>query len=343
MDLRGPKRSFLQRLHAYAGLFREDFRRTDQARWAHAYLQGLLRDAGRKNVATLARRLVPPAGCGADDTAQALQNFINQSPWDEQQPWRRFRALLARRFGHPEGVFVIDDLTFLKQGQHSVGVQRQYSSALARKVNCQVAVAVHYVSRRGDFPLALRLYLPKDWLNAPRRLDAAGVPAECHRFATKGEIALELLDQVRAEEVPGRCVVAGAGYGTSPGFCEGLAARGLFYLVKVPEDVAAFAEKPLAVPDGHNGRAPAAVLSNLPAATSVRRAARLWDTHPRARAAYQRMRDELGLDHFEGRSWRGFHHHLCLVMLAYGFLLTEQERRGPSGGGRKGPRSLSRR
>ncbi|QDV35339.1 hypothetical protein ElP_42010 [Tautonia plasticadhaerens] len=38
------------------------------------------------------------------------------------------------------------------------------------------------------------------------------------------------------------------------------------------------------------------------------------------------MKEELGLDHFEGRSWRGFHHHACLVMLAYGFLASEQRR-----------------
>ena len=38
------------------------------------------------------------------------------------------------------------------------------------------------------------------------------------------------------------------------------------------------------------------------------------------------MKEELGLDHFEGRSWRGFHHHAALVMLAYGFLLLERER-----------------
>ena len=39
---------------------------------------------------------------------------------------------------------------------------------------------------------------------------------------------------------------------------------------------------------------------------------------------YQQMKEELGLNHFEGRSWRGFHHHACLVMLAYGFLALEQ-------------------
>jgi SRSO17 transposase len=56
---------------------------------------------------------------------------------------------------------------------------------------------------------------------------------------------------------------------------------------------------------------------------------------------YQQMKEELGLAHFEGRSWRGFHHHVCLVMLAYGFLALEQlrARRDPAKPGKRGIRS----
>jgi SRSO17 transposase len=50
------------------------------------------------------------------------------------------------------------------------------------------------------------------------------------------------------------------------------------------------------------------------------------------------MKEELGLDHFEGRGWRGFHHHAAMVILAYGFLLLEQARprAEPTGSGKKG-------
>ena len=41
---------------------------------------------------------------------------------------------------------------------------------------------------------------------------------------------------------------------------------------------------------------------------------------------YQQLKEELGLDHFEGRSWRGFHHHAAMTVLAYGFLLLERHR-----------------
>src|SRR5207249_11789459 len=125
------------------------------------------------------------------DPTQALQNFVNQSPWDEQVVWRRHRGHLAQAFGSPEGLFVLEDTSFPKQGQHSVGVQRQYCGALGKKANCQVAVSVHYVSPQGHYPLDLRLYLPDRWLTDAARLDEAGVPAAERRTLTKPEIALE--------------------------------------------------------------------------------------------------------------------------------------------------------
>ena len=41
---------------------------------------------------------------------------------------------------------------------------------------------------------------------------------------------------------------------------------------------------------------------------------------------YQQLKEELGIDHFEGRSWTGFHHHICMAFLAYGFLELERRR-----------------
>ena len=66
--------------------------------------------------------------------------------------------------------------------------------------------------------------------------------------------------------------------------------------------------------------------SNLPPARRRMRAVRLWKSRWPVEQGYQQMKEELGLDHFEGRSWRGFHHHVCLVMMAYGFLALEQLR-----------------
>ena len=316
----------------------------------------------------------------------------------------RYRALLAKTFADPAGVFVLDDTTFPKAGTHSVGVQRQYCGALGKKANCQAAVSLHYVGKAGHVPLGLRLFLPASWLEDSARLDKAGVPAAERRPLSKGEIALELLDQVRAEGVlPGQVVVGDSGYGVSGPLRAGLSARSLHYVLGVTGEMVVFTEEPRwQAPGPSGGGRPRArprlvqgsataqslrevaaqtprrkvtwregtkrplsarfawvrvwpahgwakgdcagqepiwllieeeadgtlkyAFSNLPPSTSRLQAVRLWHERWKIEQGCQQMKEELGLDHFEGRSWRGFHHHAALVMLAFGFLALEQRR-----------------
>jgi SRSO17 transposase len=400
----------LGRLRDYAELFRDDFRYKTQHAWSGVYLRGLLQDGERKSIEPMMARVPRPAELlDIRDPEQAMQQFVNQSPWDEQAVCRRYRAVMARPLASPQGIFVIDDTGSPKQGKHSVGVQHQYCGQLGKKANCQVAVTAHYVSPEGHFPAALRLYLPKSWTSSPKRLDAAGVPPLYRREQTKGRIALELLDQIRGEEVlPGNVVITDAGYGVSQDFREGLERRELFYIAGVTSEMVVFTEEPRWVAprpatggrpqsnpqladdsprpvslkslagrlprrkvtwrEGTKGKLAAKfawvrvwpaqdwarggcahggcahadpiwllieeradgeiqyAFSNLPANTRRIRAVRLWKSRWPVEQGYQQMKEELGLNHFEGRSWRGFHHHACLVMLAYGFLVQEQLR-----------------
>jgi SRSO17 transposase len=408
----------LARLQQYAQLFREDFRHKAQATYSALYLQGLLHDGDRKSIEPLSRRVILPPDLTIKDPEQALQQFVNQSPWDEQRLGQRYRKHLAQTFASPEGVFVFDDTGFPKQGKHSVGVQRQYCGALGKKANCQVAVSVHYVSPKGHYPLAMRLFLPDVWVKDKKRLDQAGVPQEFRRAQTKPQIALELLDGVRQEGLPGQVVVTDAGYGVSQDLRDGLTQRGLFYLAGVTAEMVVFTEGPQWITphaatggrpqtrprlaegsprpvslkelaartplrkvtwrEGTKGKLSAHfawlrvwpgqgwstgdcafaepiwlliekqadgklkyAFSNLPANTSRLRAVRLWKSRWPVEQGYQQMKEELGVDHFEGRSWRGFHHHVYLVMLAYGFLALEQLRakEHPAEPGKKGVHS----
>lgn len=408
----------LDRLAEYAGHFRDDFNRPRQAAWCGVYLRGLLTDADRKSIEPMARDAVLPAGLAVADPDQALQQFVSQSTWDDQAVGRRYRARMAGAFADPAGIFVIDDTTFPKRGRHSVGVQRQYCGALGKKANCQCAVSVHYVAPDGHYPLAMRLYLPDSWLEDPGRLDKARVPEGERRPLSKGQIALELLDQARGEGLAGQVVVADSGYGVSGPFRDGLAGRGLHYVVGVTDEMVVFTAEPhwIEPKAGTGGRPqerrrlaadssrpvslkelaertprdkvtwregtkgpmagrfswqrvwPAGgwatgecagagpiwllieeqadgtikyAFSNLPAGTSRIKAVRLWRSRWPVEQGYQQMKEELGLDHFEGRSWRGFHHHACLVMLAYGFLALERlrEKRKPAQPAKKGGRS----
>src|SRR6476620_9631377 len=116
----------LDRLRDYAARFAPDFPQSKPARWAGVYLQGLLLDGVRKSIEPIARRVSLPADLRSKDPEQALQQFVNQSPWDEQKVLARYRTLLAARFADPKGVFIVDDTSFPKRGRHSVGVQHQY-------------------------------------------------------------------------------------------------------------------------------------------------------------------------------------------------------------------------
>src|SRR3954449_4130593 len=244
----------LDRLAAYAASFRDDFNRPRQAAWCGVYLRGRIQDGDRKSAEPMAARVPMPEGLDVSDPDQALQQFLGQGTWDERAVLRRYRATMAAKFADPAGIFVIDDTTFPKQGKHSVGVQRQYCGALGKKANCQCAVSVHYVAPRGHYPLDMRLYLPESWLGDPGRLDKAKVPDDERRPLTKGEIALELLDRVRGEGLAGGLVVADSGYGVSGPFRDGLAERGLHYIVGVTDEMVVFTEEPRWVePKGSTG------------------------------------------------------------------------------------------
>jgi len=397
----------LERVEEYVALFAAEFGIVTRRHWAEVYVQGLFLDGERKSIQPLSQRVSVPGWHG--DTEQALQLFVNQSGWDEQAVLRTYRQLLAEWLADPAGVIVIDDTGFAKKGRHSVGVARQYSGTLGKTDNCQVAVSLHYAAPMGDYPLALRLYLPESWTSQPMRMETVRVPAEAQVPCTKGEIALDLLDQVRAEGLAHQAVVADAGYGLSVDFRRGLEDRHEQYVVGIAGKEAVFSEPPswAVGPETQRGRpptrryvavdtpAPVAVkqlaetlertplswrqgtkgplhaefawvrvwpahrwqhgraaddlpdleaearwllvewridgsiryaLSNLPAETPLVHAVELWKTRWHVEQGYQQLKEELGLDHFEGRSWPGFHHHASLCFLAYGFLALERLR-----------------
>src|SRR3954465_165109 len=177
----------LDRLAPFPRRVRDHLHPPRQAAYSGVYLQGLILDGERKSIEPLSRKVTLPTGLEVKDLDQALQQFVGQSTWDEQAVWKRYRSAMAATFASPAGIFVIDDTSFPKQGKHSVGVQRQYCGASGKKANCKVAPSVHYVSPKGHYPLALRLYLPESWMGDTKRLEKAGVPQEHRRAMSKGE------------------------------------------------------------------------------------------------------------------------------------------------------------
>ena len=86
----------------------ENFPQAKPARWAGVYLQGLLLDGDRKSIEPLSRRVGLPPGLQVKDPEQALQQFVNQSPWDDQQVLKRYRAVMAKALIVPDVMKLIN-------------------------------------------------------------------------------------------------------------------------------------------------------------------------------------------------------------------------------------------
>jgi SRSO17 transposase len=386
--------ALLNRLTRWLDQFKSCFGHRAQRVSLREYIDGLLGDSPRKSMHAMLARITEPR------SYQAFQHFITHAPWNTQAVWRRLLEVIPDR----DGVLILDDTPFLKQGSHSVGVGRQYVSTLQKIANCQVAVTAALWTGVRAWLLGAELYLPKDWLSAERRVEAQ-IPATV-RFQEKWRLALTLVRRVRAAGITPTCVIADAGYGDIAGFRTALDRAPLSYIVGISSKTTVFQGRPTVRPARYAGvgprprhprlapdtivynvrkliaqqpprrwrrvswrngdnrtwtaeflavrvtpvvdwrnrhalhelwlmaeRAVGASLphryyfSNFPATTSVRRLARVIHQRWAIEQQYQDLKTELGLDHFEGRTYHGWHHHVVLSAVAYAFLQTERRRR----------------
>lgn len=385
LDSDGAKR--LESYFAGIGDILNDARR--KASFA-MYSMGLLLDGERKSYEPMAARLCaePEAAERAHDR---LQHFCTDGRWSDRD---------VRRYAMRHGVdqmlgresiehWIVDDTGFLKQGKHSVGVQRQYTGSAGKTTNCQVAVSLSVSTATEHLPIDFELYLPELWTSDPARRKEARIPDDIV-FRTKPELALAMIDRALADGVPKGAVLADSGYGDSSVFREALRARGLDYAVGVhgptkvwlmdsklrrrgdPLSVHDLARqlspsryrrttwrdgsrRPLwsrfarlrVVPFHHDGTDPAHredvwlliewprdeaeptkyVFATMPRSITAKRLIRTVKERYRTERVYEDLKGELGLDHYEGRSYPGWNHHVTCVLSCYAFVLGERVRR----------------
>jgi len=377
----------------------EPMGRSERRHWARVYVHGLLLDGDRKSIEPLAARVA-----GAD--VQALQQFVGQSPWAVEEVQRRTARKAVDLLSEP-AVWILDETAFPKAGQHSVGAARQYCGTLGKVANCQVAVSLHWSSVAASCPILWRLYLPKEWLDDPERAAEGKLPPGTS-YRSKGDLALEIIDQALAWELPRLPVVADSFYGNEFAFRQALRERHLPYALQVepttvvwtedpnqplpppkktgrprkypplealprPQDLATVARqlpgsawRTVAWREGSRGversrfaqievwaahgwrkqehppRVAEWLLVEWPQESAqpikywlahwggqsvgLRRFVRVARSRWRVELDYRELKEELGLDHYEGRHWLGWHHHVCLVTMAFLFLRSEQAR-----------------
>ncbi|MBP8098821.1 MAG: IS701 family transposase [Arenimonas sp.] len=172
---------------------------------AGQFLDGLLGDERRKTGWMRAE-------AAGDPGPWRQQALLGRGRWDADALRDIVRDYVVETLAAPDAVLVIDETGFLKQGNASCGVARQYTGSAGKITNCQIGVFAAYVSRHGHALIDRALYLPKAWASDPARLAATHVPSGTV-FATKPALAVQMIDRAIAAQLPFAWVAADSVYG----------------------------------------------------------------------------------------------------------------------------------
>ena len=162
---------------------------------AKQYLQGQLQYQRWDNMVQF-EKIVP------ESDHQSLQHFASNSPWDDEPILDDVSQTISERIGDAQrGSLHIDESSFPKQGNDSVGVSRQYCGRLGKVDNCQVGVFLGYTSNSYRMLLDKRLYLPEEWIKDKERRKKCGVP-ENVGLQIKSQLGLELIGKAIERKIP---------------------------------------------------------------------------------------------------------------------------------------------
>jgi SRSO17 transposase len=357
-----------------------------------AYALGLLGEGERKSMEPIAARICPDPD-RVDAAHQRLQHFLVDAPWSDHDVRREATRYAVAALSARESIdtWQFDDTGFLKQGKHSVGVQRQYTGSAGKITNCQLGVSLSLGTRTEQLPIDFELYLPTSWTEDPSRRKEARIP-DSVPFRTKIQLALEMARRAVADDVPRGVALADCFYGDEPSFRAGLRSLGLDYAVAVKSDnrvrrtdsrghcrgepitvgklartlshksfrrctwrdgvkqrlharFAALRVVPAYRTKGDDpGREQVWLIieetvgekdpfkyyfTTLPPDWSRKRLIRLIKERWKTERVYEDMKGELGLDHFEGRRFPGWHHHVSVAICCYAFVVAERVRHFP--------------
>jgi SRSO17 transposase len=326
------------------------------------YIKGLLGTSVRKNGWQMAEYL-------GETTPYAIQQFLYRSRFSADGMRDILREYINEKLGEEDGVLVVDETGFLKQGKKSCGVKRQYSGTAGRIENCQIGVFLTYAGTKGHSPIDRRLYMPEEWANDKDRRKEAGVP-DSLKFQTKPQMALEMIQEATASGVKYSWVTGDCVYGDYRGIRMWLEQNEKCYVMSVSGKEHVW--------QGHNNNSISSILKNLPSegwfeasCGNGSKGARIYDwltvkinqppmegfkrvllvrrskTNPEELRAYicfapkntpvqkfievagvrwtietcfKESKSEVGLDHYEVRSYGGWYKHITFALIALAFL-----------------------
>jgi SRSO17 transposase len=359
------------------------FGRTEARGQALAYLRGLLSPVERKNGWQLAEQ-------AGEANPYGMQRLLASYRWDADLVRDDLRAYVVEYLGAAEAVLVVDETGFLKKGEQSVGVQRQYSGTAGRIENCQVGVFLAYAHEQGRVLVDRELYLPRVWVEDRGRCRKAGVP-DAVAFHTKPELARLMLERALAAQVPFGWVTGDEVYGDDGALRGWLEQRPLRYVLAVrrtqrvwvtgaggAQEREAAAVVAALGPTAWQRRSAGAGAKGLrwydwavvelallartpgwgywllvrrslsdptdlayylvfaPQQTTLEQMVRVAGLRWAVEECFAAAKGEVGLDHYEVRSWQGWYRHMTLVLLAHAYLTVVRTQAGTVAGEKGG-------
>jgi SRSO17 transposase len=240
---KGDIKDFINELKGFHDQFADCFERSESREHFLKYMAGQFSPLERKSIEPIALAV-------EEGNVRALQRFVSDAPWDEDKMIVKYRSFVNDDLGSPDGALIFDESGFVKKGQDSIGVAKQYCGTIGKVDNCQVGVFAGYVSEHGYALVDKRLFIPEKWFTEPysERRQKCKLPPETV-FKTKPQLAVDMLNVLSQEKIlPFKYVLADSIYGLSPEFiCAAESLVDKTYLVSVASDTLCWLKRPMSV------------------------------------------------------------------------------------------------
>jgi SRSO17 transposase len=203
------------------------------------YVSGLLRMESQRTMANIGRT--------SGIAEQNMQQFISDSPWSGPRLIAGVQAEISARAEYQSGsVLILDESADAKSGETTVGAGRQHNGRLGKVDVCQVGVFLALTNNGYQTWIDGELFVPEHWFGdefAAKR-QRLGVPAE-RVFATKLELAVQLVQRAQERGIPFEAVDCDTLYGRKGWLRDQLHQLGIEYYADIPQNTRVYLEKPL--------------------------------------------------------------------------------------------------
>ncbi|UED83230.1 IS701 family transposase [Streptomyces profundus] len=290
------------------------FQRAEPREHAYAYLCGLLSHT-------------PPVPTPREDGRHRL---LTTARWSEDAVRDEVRCIVGERLAASGSVFVLAEEAFVKKGDNSAGVARQFSSSAGKVENAQLGVFLLQANAAGSAGVIDReLYLPACWTEDPARRERAGIPGGL-ASRSRRDLALGMLDRTRAAGAPAHWVTAvDPSYGDDGAFRAALERRRLPYVLPSSHPARPIPASPVAEDFArcHVSRwGGGSYLCFVPHGTDTEEISLVASQGGAAARTLTTARSDAGLERYSVRKWRAWYRHMTLAMSAQVFLLVSEQR-----------------